>query len=80
MTATRSNYNELGIQLAQALGLKQVTKLVLTFQVGAPPTVEATMNVMDAAGELVDLVKRFDLNPAPVLESQGAAPEPRPAR
>lgn len=78
-TPLKHHYNALGAALCEALGLKGVTKCVLTLEVGSLPQVEATMFVEDADGALASVVKSFQLNPTPILESAGAAPEPRPA-
>jgi hypothetical protein len=77
MTGTRIQHpNAFGRALAEALGLKHVTKLVVTIVPNQLPIVEAT--VWADSDALLPVLKRFELNPTALLESEGAPPEARP--
>ncbi len=62
------NPNAFGAALCEALGLKQVTKLVLTMEVGSMTQVEATVMVPNQE-DLALVLKRFHIEAVPVLES-----------
>ena len=61
------NVNQINADIVKALGLQdqRVTKLVLTFEVGALPSIEVTRLIDDkmAAG-LVSVVQSMQLKPA----------------
>jgi hypothetical protein len=68
MAVAYPNNSSFGAALCEAMGLRHVIKLVLTFEVDSLPLVEATM----AADEknLAPVLKRFILESTP-LESGG---------
>ncbi|PLC06399.1 hypothetical protein CY658_05020 [Variovorax sp. RO1] len=70
------NPNAFGAALCEVLGLKQVTKLVLTMEVGCMMQVEATV-VAPSQEDLAPVLKRFRIEAVPVLESPDAAPQAR---
>jgi len=72
----RKNPNGFATEVCAALGLRNVTKLTLVFEVNSAPQVHATCVVTEGF-ELVDVVRRFVLTASELVgEDIDEAPMP----